>query len=90
MALVTQSERRGEDLSWPVQFFLPNLPGVYGWVSRPIFGGGQSVKQIGCVGSRPGQQADYLSGCLCVYFMLFPLKQQNFWSPGLVVKGGDS
>ena len=35
-----KQEGGGEDLSRPVQFFLPNLSGVYGWVSSTIFGGG--------------------------------------------------
>ena len=33
--------RRGENLSRLVQFFLPSLTGVYGWVTSTIFGGGQ-------------------------------------------------
>ena len=39
-----KNRKEGEDLSRPVQFFLPSLPGVYGWVTSTIFGGGQSVK----------------------------------------------
>ena len=46
MALGTHSQQKkqgggGEDLSRPVQFSLPSLPGEYGWVTSTIFGGGQ-------------------------------------------------
>ena len=39
--LITKNRKEaGGDLSLMVQFFLPSLPGVYGWV----IGDGQSVK----------------------------------------------
>ena len=44
LTTIKKTGRRGEDMSRPVQFFLSSLPGVYGWVTRTIFGGGQSVK----------------------------------------------
>ena len=64
MALGTHSQQKnrkeGEDLSRPVQFFLPSLPGVYEWVTSTIFGGGQSVKKIGCEGKQAGSTSSLI------------------------------
>ena len=82
--LTKKQEGGGEDLSRPVQFFLPSLPGVYGWVTSITIFGGRTVGEVNWLCRKAGRvnkQSTYLDICGIGPFKkteLLPLDTSNF------------